>query len=270
MNQQEVDHFYFITSGSDLLYQVDHFSIDKHRSRPEFLAAHLQRLEKGCAALGITPPLPWAEVGDLVRRTIKQNGVQDGALRLTLSAGPAPGKTAGNLVIFTRPLPYAPGDYARGFKAGWSSWRRNEQSLLVSLKTLNYLENLLARRDARERGWDEALFLNTAGYVAEGTLSNVFLVKNGQVITPSPEQGLLPGIMRRAVLDSCRRLAIGTHERPVVPAELPAADECFLTNSLMGVMPLVEIDGSPIGKGRPGAVTGRLREAVREFDYLDV
>lgn len=234
--------------------------------RPWFLAAHLQRLETGCAALGITLPRPVTEMGNLIRKTIKQNGVLDGALRLTLSAGPAPGEAAGNLVIATRPLPYTPLDYQKGFRAGWSSFRRNEQSPLVKFKTLNYLENLLAKREARERGWDEALFLNTAGCVAEGTMSNVFLVKNGRVITPSPDQGLLPGIMRRAVLDVCRRLALVTQERPVFPDELLAADESFLTNSLMEVMPLVEIDRYPIGKGRPGSVTSQVKKAISDLE----
>lgn len=230
--------------------------------RPRFLTAHLQRLETGCAALGITLPRPVTEMGDLVDQTIKLNGVVDGALRITLSAGPAPGEAAGNLVIATRPLPYTPLDYVKGFRAGWSSFRRNEQSPLVKFKTLNYLENLLARREAREKGWDEALFLNTAGCVAEGTMSNVFLVKNDRVITPSSDQGLLPGIMRQAVLDVCRRLALQAEERPVSLDELLAASECFLTNSLMEIMPLVEIDRQPIGNGRPGDVTSQLKEAL--------
>ncbi|MCL6448831.1 MAG: aminotransferase class IV [Armatimonadetes bacterium] len=230
--------------------------------RPVFLEAHLKRLEAGCRALGIALPFPPAAVSRLVHETIRQNGLADGALRLTLSAGPAPGESPGELVIFTRPLSAGPGDYERGLAAGWSVYRRNERSPLVKLKTLNYLENLLAKREAREKGWAEALFLNTAGYVAEGTISNVFIVFNGQVVTPSVDQGLLPGIMRRTVLKICCELGIPAVERPVAPAELVRADECFLTNSLLIVMPLVKINDRPIGNGRPGRLTERIRTAI--------
>ena len=230
--------------------------------QPVFLEAHLKRLEAGCAALGITLPFPLATVGRLVHETIGQNGLPEGALRLTISAGADPGRGPGNLVIFTRPLPYGPPDFERGLAAGWSAYRRNERSPLVKLKTLNYLENLLAKREAREKGWDEALFLNTAGCVAEGAVSNVFIVRNGRAVTPSDDQGLLPGIMRRIVLKTCCELGIPVVERPVAPAELVRADECFLTNSLLVVMPLVKINDRPIGNGKPGPVAERIRNSI--------
>lgn len=232
------------------------------RGKPVFLEEHLKRLAAGCKTLEMALPVSLAKLGQLVQETIKQNGTIDGALRLTFSAGPDPGGKDGNLVILTRPLPYTEEHYQHGFKAGITTWRRNEHSPIITLKTLNYLENLLAKREARKRGWDEALFLNTAGYVAEGAVSNVFLIKDGQVITPSCNQGLLPGIMRRAVLETCTRLGIPGHERPVTPDELTTADECFLTNSLMEVMPLVEINNRPIGSGSPGAVTGQIKQAL--------
>lgn len=236
--------------------------------RPVFLEAHLKRLDAGCAALEVALPFPLETLGRLVHETIKQNVLADGALRLTLSAGAAPGRAPGNLVIFTRPLPYGPRDYERGLAAGWSAYRRNERSPLVKLKTLNYLENLLAKKDARNEGWNEALFLNTAGCVAEGTVSNVFMVHNGQVVTPSPDQGLLPGIMRRTVLKTCLDLGLPVAERPVNPDELTRADECFLTNSLMIVMPLVKINGRPIGNGKPGTITERIRTTVLKRSCL--
>lgn len=233
--------------------------------QPALLEAHLKRLTEGCAALGIMVPPSLAGLDILVKQVIKLNNITEGALRITLSAGALPGKKAGNLVISPRPFPYKSPDYKKGFSAGWASTRRNEQSFLVKLKTLNYLENILARREAREKGWDEAIFLNTAGYVAEGTVSNIFLVKDNRVITPSPDQGLLPGILRQVALETCHRLGIIVQERPVSPRELVTADECFLTNSLMLVMPLVKINGCPIGKGQPGPVTRRLRENILLF-----
>lgn len=233
--------------------------------RPVFLFEHLARLEAGCAALKIACPLPFADVRRLAEETARKNGLGEGALRLTVSAGAdPPGEVPGTLVISPRPLPYGPQDYRRGFTAGWAAWRRNERSPLVTLKTLNYLENLLARREARQKKKDEAIFLNTAGGVAEGSASNIFVVKEGRVATPSVDQGLLPGIMRRAVLETCRLSGIPAQERPVTPEEVLRADECFLTNSLFVVMPLVELDGFPIGSGRPGAITGQIRAAVLE------
>ncbi|HHW43715.1 MAG TPA: aminodeoxychorismate lyase [Desulfotomaculum sp.] len=237
------------------------------QKRPVLLAEHLNRLKDGSAVLGMTPPLPLNELPRLVEQTIAENGTVDGALRLTLSAGTAPGGVPGNLIISTRPLPYGPRDYRQGFRAGWSSLKRNEYSPLVRLKTLNHLENLLARREAREKGWNEALFLNTAGFVAEGTLSNIFIIKDKRVVTPSIDQGLLPGIMRRVVLETCRRLGIEVQERPVCPAELTDAGECFLTNSLMVVMPLISINGRPIGGGRPGMLTGLIEKTLRELPF---
>lgn len=232
--------------------------------RPVLLEAHLKRLEAGCKTLGIALPLPLAEVSRLVHQTIKPNLTTDGALRLTLSAGTDPERSPGNLFIFTRPLSYGPQDYQRGFVAGWSSFRRNEHSPLVKLKTLNYLENLLAKREAQQRGWNEALFLNSAGYVAEGTLSNVFIVRGDRVITPSRDQGLLPGVLRQTVIETCLELGIPVDERPVTPEELIDADECFLTNSLMTVMPLVKINDRPIGNGQPGAITGQIWTAINK------
>lgn len=235
------------------------------RGRPVFLSEHLARLEAGCAALKIACPLSFADVRRLAEETARKNGLGEGALRLTVTAGAeAPGEFPGTLVISPRPLPYGPQDYRRGFTAGWAAGRRNEHSPLVTLKTLNYLENLLARREAREKKKDEAIFLNTAGGVAEGSASNVFVVKDGRVATPSGDQGLLPGIMRRAVLEACRRAGIPAEERPVAPEEIIRADECFLTSSLLVVMPLVEVGGLPVGSGRPGVLTGRIRAAVLE------
>lgn len=236
-------------------------------ARPVFWPLHRRRMTAGCAELGLTPPVAESELDGLVQETIDRNRVAGGVLRLTFSAGPADG--AGTLLITTRPLPYGPADYARGFRACFAAARRNEKSSLVRLKTLNYLENLLAREKARRRGMDEALFLNSAGCLAEGSASNLFLVKESCLITPDIDQGLLPGIMRRAVLELCRQqLGLPVEERPVHPAEL-ASGECFLTNSLLGVMPLVAVEGESISRGRPGSWTGKIMAALEESGGIE-
>ncbi|WP_161486050.1 aminotransferase class IV [Desulfotomaculum copahuensis] len=233
-----------------------------NNARPVFWPLHRRRLAGGCAELDLTLPVAENELDHLVQETIDRNGAATGALRLSLSAGPAGG--AGTLLLTIRPLPYGPAEYRRGFKACFAAASRNEKSPLVRLKTLNYLENLLARSRARRRGMDEALFLNTAGGLAEGSASNLFLVKNGCLITPDIHQGLLPGITRRAVLELCRELGLPAAERPVHPAELAEAGECFLTNSLLGVMPLVAVEGRLINRGRPGSWTEKIAAALNE------
>lgn len=252
-----------IFADQGLLYGFGLFeTVLVREGKPLLMDAHLERLLAGCTALNLALPCSPEEIDCLAQETVRRNGLRDCALRLTLTAGQSPGETPGTLLISTRPLPYRPEDYRKGFAAGWVPFPRNERSPLVKLKTLNYLENLLARREARRKGWDEAIFLNTAGLVAEGTASNVFIVREGKVITPAADQGLLPGIMRRAVLEACCRVGLTAEERPVLPQELEGAEECFLTNSLMVVMPLVKINGRPVGEGQPGPITLRLKEAV--------
>jgi branched-subunit amino acid aminotransferase/4-amino-4-deoxychorismate lyase len=137
--------------------------------------------------------------------------------------------------------------------------RRNEASPLSRVKSLNYLDNLLAREEARRKGADEAILLNTRGLVAEGSASNVFLVGSEGLLTPSIESGALPGITRAAVIELAREAGIDCAEGDVEAATLAGAAEAFLTNSVMGVMPLTRLDGHPIGGGGPGSTTRAIR-----------
>jgi branched-subunit amino acid aminotransferase/4-amino-4-deoxychorismate lyase len=123
------------------------------------------------------------------------------------------------------------------------------------------LENVLARTAARAGGYDEAIFLNEKGYVAEGTTTNIFLVSNGELITPSVESGVLPGITREAVLEIARTSDIRANEMLVKLDELVEAKEAFVTNSILEVMPLVSVEGKPIGTGKPGKLTRDLLAA---------
>ncbi len=158
--------------------------------------------------------------------------------------------------------PYPPESYARGFRAVTVSFPRNPDSPLVRLKSLNFLENILGRKEAAAAGADEGIFLNTRGEVTEGTVSNVFLVDSrGRLVTPHPASGLLPGITREVVVELARDLGLEVAEEVVLPEQLRAAREAFLTNSLLGVMPLVALDGAAVGAGRPGEVTRALARA---------
>jgi branched-subunit amino acid aminotransferase/4-amino-4-deoxychorismate lyase len=135
------------------------------------------------------------------------------------------------------------------------STRRNEASPLSRVKSLNYLDNLLAREEARRKGADEAILLNTRGFVAEGSASNVFLVGGEGLSTPSIESGALPGITRATVIELAREAGITCAECHVEATTLASAAEAFLTNSILGVMPLTRLDGRPIGSGGPGPTT---------------
>jgi branched-subunit amino acid aminotransferase/4-amino-4-deoxychorismate lyase len=143
--------------------------------------------------------------------------------------------------------------------------RRSSYSPLSRIKSLNYLDNILARLEAREHNAQEALLLNTLGWVAEGATSNVFIIKDKNLITPPVDAGILPGITRAAVLEIAESLDLQAREETFSPEELLRANEAFLTNSLMEIMPLVMLNEKKIGKGKPGPLTELLHQGYREL-----
>jgi branched-subunit amino acid aminotransferase/4-amino-4-deoxychorismate lyase len=222
------------------------------------LTNHVARLRSGAGVLGITPPEDLDHLPEIVREITSRAHLTDARLRLTLTAGPPDGMPA--FIVQARLATDYPAEmYARGATAVISPVRRNETSPLSRIKSLNYLDNLLARRDAQRVGALDALLLNTRGTLAEGAASNVFIVRRGAVLTPPVEDGALPGITRAAVLDLARSDRINTEEASFPKEDLFGANEAYLTNAVMGVMPLVSVDGAAIGSGKPGAVTERIR-----------
>jgi len=159
--------------------------------------------------------------------------------------------------------------YARGYHAIIASVRRNSLSPLSRLKTNCYLENIIARQEARAVNADEALILNEQGMIGEASGSNVFLVNGGNLFTPSIDCGVLPGVIREAVLELAAKLGIKTSETVITRDELYEADESFLTSSIIEVMPLTSIDNKAVGTGKPGPLTLRLMEAYQRLvtDY---
>jgi branched-chain amino acid aminotransferase len=127
------------------------------------------------------------------------------------------------------------------------------------------MENILARMTARAAGCDEAILLNERGYLAEGSTTNIFLVSNGGLITPSLESGILPGITREVVLEIARASNIKTLERRVRLKELAETEEAFVTNSVLEIMPLTWLEGKPIGSSKPGELTKRMRAAYKKL-----
>jgi len=241
------------------------------------LDSHLTRLRCSAESIGLTHSILTTEEGKQSLKaacmaTLEANELKDARLRLTVSAGegdmtPDPGTCSNPTVLVTAqnivPLPQE--RYESGFKAALSSLRRNSQSPLSRLKSTCYIENILARMAARDAGCDESVLLNEQGYLAEGSSTNIFLVSNGALITPCFESGVLPGITRNAVLEIARTSNIKATERWVELNELIEAQEAFLTNSILELMPLVSVEGRPIGTGKPGKLTGDLLFAYRKL-----
>jgi branched-chain amino acid aminotransferase group I len=236
------------------------------------LDRHLARLHQSAEALGIASELASFNLQKACYGTLEANELAEARLRLTVSAGegdmtPNTGTCSGITVFIAvrRLAPLPPESYEKGFSTVLSSWRRNSQSPLSRLKSTCYLESVLARQEARAAGADEALILNERGFLAEGSTTNIFLVRNKKLVTPSLESGSLPGITREAVWELAQSLGIKAVEREVALGELAEAEEAFLTNSILEIVPLTRFGDEPVGSARPGPLTQRLMSAYRDL-----
>jgi branched-chain amino acid aminotransferase len=229
---------------------------------------HLFRLRVGAAVLGLSPLPKDKDLKDAITKTLTANGLTEAAVRLTISRGvpkrrgllPEPEPNP-SMVIHAEPFTGYPAElYDRGARAVISGIRRNEHSPLARVKSLNYLDNVLARREAEAHGVDDALLLNTAGDLACASAANLFLLLDGALVTPSVASGALPGTVRELVTaELAPPIGLKVVERVVRPEELDTAHEVFLTNALMGIVPLTVVDTLPIGTGVPGPVSMKLR-----------
>jgi len=234
------------------------------------LDSHLNRLVRSAEVLGLS--IGVTDLKDAVMATLQANQLSDARIRITVSIGegsmvpdPSTCQQPTVLILVGDYHPYPEQIYQKGFRAVVSSIRRNSQSPLSRLKSANYLENMLAKQEARAAGVDEALCLNEKGLLAEASMSNIFLVNDGILRTPTEDSGILPGITREVVLELASQLGISTFEQDIRLDELSQTQEAFLTNSLIEIMPLTEIDGKPVGSGRPGPVTQRLMADYRKL-----
>lgn len=246
---------------------------------PVRLGAHLARLRAGATTLDL--PLPWTdgELAGMIGRTLAANGLREAAVRVTISRGvptmrgllPEPDPVP-SLVIHAQPFAgYPPELYHRGMHAITSQIRRNEHSPLANIKSLGYLDNILARRDAAAQDMDEALMLNTAGQLACATAANLFVVMDGTIVTPPLTAGVLPGTVRAMLLvQLAPGLGLPVVERPLSYDQLVQADEAFLTSALLGVMSLTAVDRCLIGPSVPGPLALRLDAALHDADARTV
>jgi branched-subunit amino acid aminotransferase/4-amino-4-deoxychorismate lyase len=222
--------------------------------RPELLDRHVARMIGSLPAVGIDG-LSGGSVEAAVEAVIGANALREGAVRVTCLAAPE------GLVHLLAHVRQAASPTA-GWRAGIAAVRRNETSPLASVKSVCFLDNVLAREEARRLGFDEALMLNSRGELAEGCYTNLFVVREGRLLTPPVSAGALPGIVRGIVLESAARAGVDVSEEPLTPDDLFRAGEAFLTNSLIHVAPLVEVDGRRIGDGRPGPMAAQASSWV--------
>jgi branched-chain amino acid aminotransferase len=231
------------------------------------LEDHLDRLGRGAAELGIPLPFDVPDIASAVHETLEAHHLDaaSAALRITLTRGPGqrgllpPEDPSPNLIISVSP--YRPAISGDGFTVVTSKRaRRNEGSLTARLKTLQYLDNIVAQTEAAAEGAGEALMLNNRNAIACGARSNLFAVIKGTLLTPPIEEGALPGITRAAVLHLARELSVSTSEARVTLGDLAKAEEAFLTNSLLEIVPIRRVDGRQIPSG---TVTRRLSDAYR-------
>jgi branched-chain amino acid aminotransferase len=236
-------------------------TLRSHRGRVPTLREHLERLAAGARAMAIEPP-PAQALEQAVLELLEASGLPDARVRITVTSGSGPpglsrGQAPPTILITAAPLRLWP-ETATAVVAPWA---HDERSPLAGVKTTSRAESVMALLHARERGADEALFLNRAGNVCEATTANVFAVLDGTAHTPPLSAGCLAGITREQVLELCRQLDIAAAEQDLPPATLKEADELFLTSSTRGVQALVEVDGAAVGTGEPGPTTRRLTDA---------
>ena len=241
------------------------------------LDRHLKRLLDSAAVIGLGTGPDSIDLTKACTDTLKANALQEARLRLTISRGevasfPGSGSdvTPTVLVTATGYSPMPAQTYDKGFKAGVSSFRRCSQSPLSRLKSTNYLLSVLARAEAEADGLDESLLLNERDFITEGSISNVFFVANSGLITPPVESGILPGITRQVAMELAGALGINVREVDIRLEDLGHFDEAFLTNSVMELIPLVEVRDkagkfTTIGSGKTGKITRRLMAAYREM-----
>jgi branched-chain amino acid aminotransferase len=243
--------------------------------RPFHLGRHLARLRQSAERLSIPVPLPDAEFGQRIDAVLARAANEESYIRLIVSRGVGDisykfervkGPTVVVVVKPYEPLPER--YYAEGIDVIVSSVRRNHrQALDPGIKSGNLLNNILAMREAQARGAVEPIMLNQDGDVAEGAGSNVFLVRQGGLLTPPLDAGILPGVTRALVLEIAHELQLRCREEIVRVADLLGADEVFITSTLKECCPVRAIDGSPVGPVQPGPVTldilGTYREHTR-------
>ncbi|MCD6505856.1 branched-chain-amino-acid transaminase [Candidatus Poribacteria bacterium] len=237
------------------------------------LDEHLKRLYDSAKAIMLRIPLEMEEMREVVLETLRRNNLSDAYIRLVVTRGEGdlgldPDKCPKPTVfcIADKIVLYPERYYKEGLRIVTVPTRRNYvEAINPRIKSLNYLNNILAKIEGKLANAPEAIMLNSEGYVVECTGDNVFIVKRGVLKTPPVYIGALEGVTRNCVMDLAREMGIEVREELFTRYELYTSDECFLTGTAAEVIPVVEVDKRPIGDGKPGPVTLKLIDAFRRY-----
>ncbi|MEW6172317.1 MAG: branched-chain-amino-acid transaminase [Bacillota bacterium] len=241
------------------------------------LQAHLNRLYESAKSILLEIPLDKEQMQEVVLESCRRNNIRDGYIRLVVTRGKGdlgldPNKCskptvfciAATIQLYPKEL------YEKGLDVVTVSTRRNiPEALNPRIKSLNYLNNIMAKIESHLSAAQEAIMLTADGYVAEASADNIFIIKNGTLITPPLFLGALEGITRNTVIDLAREKGIPVAEKVFTRHDIFIADECFLTGTGAEVIPVVKVDARPIGDGRPGPITWELIRAFRELTKVD-
>ncbi len=235
------------------------------------LEEHTDRLWDSARSICLDIPLSKEEMNEALLETVRRNGLRDGYIRQIVTRGvgnlglnPVQCKRPSVIIIATSIALYSEEAYRTGLTVVTCATRRvGAAALNPAIKSLNYLNNVMARIEANLAGADEALMLNEAGNVAECTADNVFVIKKGRVFTPPISAGALRGITRSVAFDAAIALGYPMTEAELTRHDVFTADECFLTGTAAEVIPVIKADGRPIGNGKPGPMTAKIIERFR-------
>lgn len=234
---------------------------------------HLDRLWESARAIWLTIPMSQTDLAAAVVETLRRNDIRDGYIRLVITRGAGtlgldPNKCPMPeiIIIADRIQLYPQEFYENGLKIVTASTIRNHPGALSPrVKSLNYLNNILAKIEGMRAGCVEALMLNTKGEVAECTADNIFLIKRGALLTPPLDAGILEGITRNAVIELAQAAGVTVKEIPLTRHDVYTADECFITGSGAEICPVIEVDSRTIGDGKPGPLTKSLTRKFHEL-----
>lgn len=237
------------------------------------LKEHIDRLYDSAKAICLEIPMSKEEMIKTIVETVRANGFKDAYIRVLVTRGvgdlgldPRKCRKPSVIIIVDRIKLFRDEAWSQGVTAIISSVRRDRVDATThEIKSMNYLNSILAKLEANAVGADEAIMLDERGFVSEGATDNIFIVKKGIIYTPSRASGILPGITRDRVMKLAEELGYKVVEKDITPAELLTADEVFLTGTAAGIVPVVKIAGRVIGDGKPGPITKRLMEKFKEI-----
>ncbi len=256
-------------TDSSFLYGLGLFETMRAANGSVFcLKDHLDRLFASAAALSIPSGLTPDFIEDAVGQVLKANRLKNARLRLTLSSGPLAQTDTpkGTLLITATEFTSYPEEYYdKGVRVVLTDFRQNPKDPTCGHKTTSYASRLMALKKAHEKLATEALWFTTENTLAEGSISNVFLVKDNVLYTPRADTPVLPGIARRTVLELAKKLNIKCLEQDLFVHDLLSAQEVFLTNVIMTILPVTSIESHTVSDGKVGTITKKLTEAYRDL-----